>query len=116
MSDPHSEQERRADAHYMWRPSKAAPCPFVVARQRCKADRTVCLCQKHHHVLDHGRIWLDEDSRYVLTGEPYNLGGQEVAEFITDMEAMGLTVAFTGTALWNPDHTLMVLIRAEDAS
>lgn len=72
--DPHAEQEQRAAQWHGWRPSRAPACPRVAAGKRCQtgtSDR-LCVCQRHHHLLDHARMWLDPEGAHVLTAEPYD--------------------------------------------
>jgi hypothetical protein len=100
----HEAQERRAAEFYGLRPSAARICPRVVAGKHCLTDHgfVLCVCQRHQHLLDHGRIWLDQDGRHVLAGEPYDAAADEVVDLIADLSALGLRVSLTGRSLWNP--------------
>ncbi|WP_219471261.1 hypothetical protein [Nonomuraea rhizosphaerae] len=111
----HDDQTRRAAELLGLRPSRARACPRVVAGARCRAnkleeDGQPCLCQRHRHLLDHGRAWFDADGKRVLTGEPYNADGHEIAELVTDMDTLGLRVTISGRSPWNPNETFLVQI------
>jgi len=112
----HEAQERRAAEAFGLRPSRAAICPRTVAGGRCRAWHSgePCICMRHRHLLDHGRIWLDEAGRYVLTGEPYDAHGEDVADLLADLAALGLRATFTGRSLWYPGYTLLIVIRPEE--
>lgn len=94
------------------RPSEAAICPRVVAGKRCAAHNgdEPCVCQRHHRLLDHGRIWLDAAGRHVLTGEPYSADGEDLADLVADMSGLGLDVSLSGRSRWNPGYTLLITI------
>ena len=111
MIDHHAEHDRRAGQFWRWRPSRARPCPRLVAGKRCLADHTdQCLCLQHRAVFDHARIWIDISGNHVFTTEPYDRDGGDVAAFITDMEGLGLQVTITGAALWN-SHCFMLIVQ-----
>lgn len=117
MSTVYEDQERRAAELYGLRPSAAAVCPRVVAGKRCIAYRdewTVCVCQRHRRALDHGRVWLDANGRHVLTGEPYEITGEDLAGLTADLAELGLRVDLTGQSLWNPGFTVLIKITEAD--
>lgn len=113
MSIEHEDQEERAAEYYGLRPSNARVCPRVVAGKRCLANCGECVCSHHHRVLDHGRVWLDKDGKHVLTGEPYDASGNQIAALVTDMAALGLEVSLSGRSMWNPRSTLLIRVTAE---
>lgn len=114
MSQHHEAQEQRASDFYGLRPSTAAICPRVVTGKRCLMDRrSECVCRDHRRMLDHGRMWLDENGQHVLTGEPYDTWGEELVAFIGAMAELGLKVNLTGRALWFPGHTLLIRVSRE---
>jgi len=109
MSDHYAWQERNAGL-YGWRLSSAARCPLVVVGKRCRlSSGERCVCSEHHHALDHGRMWLDRDGRRVLTGEPYDISGRELCDFIEAMEGLGLRVWVSGRSLWH-EHTMLLIV------
>ncbi|MBN6051311.1 hypothetical protein JYK22_05145, partial [Nonomuraea sp. RK-328] len=111
----HEAQEQRAAEYFGLRPSKASVCPRVVAGKRCLIDsRGKCVCQDHYRVLDHGRMWLDENGHHVLTGEPYNTWGEEMTAFVAAMDELGLHVHLSGRSLWYPGYTLLVRVTRKD--
>lgn len=115
MSKYHEAQEERAAEYFGLRPSTAAICPRVVVGKRCLMDsRSECVCRDHHRILDHGRMWLDENGHHVLTGEPYETWGEEITAFITAMTEMGLHVYLTGRSLWNPGASLLIRVTRKD--
>lgn len=114
MSQYHEAQEERAAEYFGLRPSTAAICPRVAAGKRCLMDtRQECVCRDHRRLLDHGRMWLAENGQHVLTGEPYDTWGEEIAEFITALAALGLKVSISGRSLWNPGSCLLLRITRE---
>jgi hypothetical protein len=62
-------------------------------------------------VLDHGRMWLDQAGRHVLTGEPYDAALEDLVSLHTDLVALGLSATLTGRSPWNTDYTFLVIIR-----
>jgi len=105
-------QDQRAAEWHGLRPSAATACPRVVAGERCLASvDELCVCQLHHGLLDHSRMWLDADGKHVLTGEPYETTGEELAALVTDVTDLGLHVVLSGRSPWNPGNTLLLLIR-----
>lgn len=112
----HDGQRRRAADAFGLRPAIAPVCPRVVAGKRCHADTGACLCSEHRHLLDHGRIWLDENGRHVLTGEPYDATGEAIGDLTADMTALGLQVRLSGQSMWNPGYTLLIEITAAELS
>jgi hypothetical protein len=110
----HEAQERRAFAEHGLELIEARICPRVFAGKDCCADSdTLCACQRHRRLLDHGRVWLDQEGCPVLTGEPYDADGADLADFVADMTALGLRVALTGRSPWYPGHTFLILIRVD---
>lgn len=114
ITTAHQDQERRAAELFGMRPSTAPACPRAAAGKHCRAAHETCVCQRHHHALDHGRMWLDRDGCRVLTGEPYDLDGVELAALVADMAALGLTVRLDGRSLWNPGYALLIRITKEN--
>lgn len=109
----YTEQLRLAAENYGLRPSQARICPRVVAGKRCLTyHRSRCLCDKHRSLLDHGRMWLDEHGRHVLTGEPYHIAPDDLAAFTDDMAKLGLQVNVKpkSESFWYPGHTHLILI------
>lgn len=112
MTTAHDQQEHRALEEFGLRPSQARICPRVVAGRHCRADTGECACIRHHRLLDHGRIWLDIDGRHVLTGEPYEAAGEDIAVLAEELLPLGLVVSLSGRSLWNPGHTVLIRIGA----
>jgi hypothetical protein len=111
MTDHQESQRERATARGL-RPSSAHVCPRVVAGKRCAAGvPAVCVCQTYRRVLDHGRIWLDEEGHHILTGEPYDLAAADLSEFAAAMTALGLSVTLSGRSMWSPGNCLLVTVR-----
>lgn len=85
-------------------------CPRIVAGQECRGS--ACLCADHKmRVFDHGRMWRDRDGNLVLTGEPYGISGQEVANLNSDVQHLGLEVMIYGRSYWKPGDTLRIVIK-----
>ncbi|WP_433541156.1 hypothetical protein ACQP10_08505 [Streptosporangium sandarakinum] len=116
MTTHHEAQEQRAADLFGLRPSRARICPRVVAGKHCQADHDTCVCQRHHRLLDHGRLWLDPEGHHVLTGEPYSADGDALTALLTDTASLGLTVSITGRSLWNPGQTVLIRITADRPS
>lgn len=113
MTVHHEAQERRAIDIYGLRPSRANACPRVVAGRRCVAyndERRLCICQTYRRLLDHGRMWLDESGRHVLTGEPYDIDTAELVEFIGELDRVGLAVTVGARSLWNPGQCVLIRV------
>lgn len=111
--------DRMARVHAL-RPSDARDCPQVVAGKRCRCaegwdvGRAPCPCQRYYpQLLDHCRIWLDAEGRHVLTAEPYSVDGDELADFLADMAALGLRVRISGRSQWHPTTVLIIVTRAD---
>lgn len=115
--DYHGLQGQRAADWYGLRPAKAQVCPRIVAGKRCLAyngHSEMCVCQVHYRLLDHGRIWLDATGQHVLTGEPYDAHGDDLAALLVDLAALGLRATITAHSMWNPGSTVLILIRRLD--
>ncbi|WP_433364227.1 hypothetical protein [Streptosporangium sp. CA-115845] len=112
MTNHHWEQERRAVEALGVRPATARVCPRLVAGKRCLASNRPCACLPYHHLLDHGRIWLDQEGRYVLTGEPYEIDDHNLGRFTADMAELGLQVSVKpkSESFWYPGHTFLIVI------
>jgi hypothetical protein len=113
-ADAETRYKRWAEAQG-YRPSEARPCPMKVAGKSCQAyrayaDQPACICERHQHLLDHGRIWLDQAGGYILTSEPYDAPGDELAGFIADLEALGLRLSLSGVSPWYPGYTFKLTI------
>lgn len=116
MTNHHMEQERRAADRYGLRLAGARRCPRVVAGKRClEGSRGACVCHEFYGLLDHRRLWRDQQWRYVLTGEPYDIATDDLAAFTEAMDALGLTVTVKGPAesFWNPGSTHLILVTGE---
>jgi hypothetical protein len=111
--DHHAEQEQRAAKWWGLRPSNARVCLRVVAGKRCVQPQRSCVCDKHQRLLDHGRIWLDEDGKHVLTGEPYNASPRELSALFADADEHGLKVRISGRSPWFPGATVLIHISAQ---
>jgi hypothetical protein len=101
----------RGAAFVGWQVSSAKPCPRVLAGQRCLfagVDPAPCLCQ--HRALDHARRWVDPNGCHVLTGEPYDMDGADLVEFVGACRDLGLTVTVDGRSPWNPGQTFLLRI------
>lgn len=106
-----NEQDARAREFHDLRPHDAKPCPRVLAGQSCLfrgVDPAPCLCQ--HRALDHARRWVDPNGCQVLTGEPYDMDGADVVEFVGACHDLGLTVTLDGRSPWNPGQTFLLRI------
>lgn len=117
MINEHAEQLRLAAENYGLRPSRAHVCPRVVAGKRCLSyHEEPCLCQKHHSLLDHGRVWLDRQGRRVVTGEPYHVAKADLVDLAADMATLGLrvTVKPQSESFWYPGHTHLIFITRDD--
>ena len=76
----HQDHKTRAAAWFGWKPSGAHPCPLALAGHRCRLHTApTCLCNTRR-LLDHPRRWIDRDGNPVLTAEPYDAHGEELAE------------------------------------
>ncbi len=108
---------RQMFERFGYRPSKAPVCPWVVTGKRCRLSAwgELCLCERFQSLLDHGRMWIGEDGRHVLTGEPYRhvlsrpCAGT-LADFQTEMAALGLVVAISEDSPYNPGNTVLITV------
>ncbi len=75
----HQDHETRAADWYGWKPSRARPCPLALAGHRCRAWPADLTCVCSRRLLDHPRRWTDRDGNPVLTAEPYDAHGEELA-------------------------------------
>lgn len=111
---PHEEWERRA-AERGYQPSKKKICPRVVAGLQCNARRPGgCGCPEGGYgrgVYDHPRLWQCQvTGELILTSEPYQVDGQDLARFVTQMAELGLDVGVFGDAWWNPGRTIRITV------
>ena len=107
------DHETRAADWYGWKPSRAHPCPLSLAGHRCRLHTALtCLCNTRR-LLDHPRRWTDRDGNPVLTAEPYDAHGEEVAELVAELAALGLRVRLSGRSPYNPTRTLLLVIGRE---
>jgi hypothetical protein len=95
------------------------PCPRAIVGKRClvytrNEYNAGCICQRHRHILDHGRGWVDENGSYVHTAEPYDFTGREIAELAADLAALGVNVSLSGQSLWYPGQTVLLVMRAAE--
>ena len=105
----YDDQDTRAAAWHQLRPSDAVPCPRTVARKRCRRRfGEACICDAR--IMDHTRVWLDADGRHVLTTEPYGSDGMDLADFLRDLDALGLYTIVTGASPWNPGSTYCIVV------
>src|SRR5262245_35447176 len=97
--DTHAARMREA---FGFRRARGWACPRRFAGRGCDLERgrMDCECQRHHGVLDHGRVWRDTAGVPVLTGEPYGLSGDALLVFLRDMAALGLEVWIDATSPW----------------
>ncbi len=93
------------------RPSTRSLCPRSLAGRHCKAWNPPCPCQ--HPALDHLNAWTDRNGRPVLTAEPYSADGEELAELIGDLVALGLRVTVDGRSPYYPGATTLLLIQRD---
>ncbi len=96
------------------RPSTRRLCPRSLSGRRCKAwnpAKPACVCL--NRVLDHLAAWTDRDGRPVLTAEPYNADGADLAELIGDLAALGLRVTVDGRSPHYPGATVLLLIQRD---
>lgn len=115
MTNNHRDQERRAAESLGLRPSDARACPRVVAGKRCLSYHRSCVCHTYYSILDHHRMWLDTEGRYVLTGEPYQVDDSDLSNFTEAMAELGLKVSVKdkSESFWYPGSTLLILITGE---
>lgn len=113
--------ERHFAATYGYRPSRAIPCPRIVAGKRCQiATQHIhgeeCLCRAFGgtRLFDHPRIWLTATGDHVYTAEPYGPKPEDLAALREAVAPLGLTVIVGGYSPWNPGATTLIrVVRAE---
>lgn len=115
MTTDSTAQQERAAAWHQLRPSQAVRCPRTVAGKRCRTRNVnsigqtePCICNST--LMDHARMWIGRDGQKVLTTEPYGRDGMDVADFIRELDAIGLSVEVTGASPWNPGATFCLMI------
>jgi len=90
------------------------PCPRTIVGKRCRAHTApdgLCICQKHHRILDHSRGWVDQHGAFVHTAEPYSFSGRELADLVGDLADIGVEAEVSGESLWYPTSTVMLVLR-----
>jgi hypothetical protein len=104
----------------LFRPSRAAVCPRVVAGKRCHAwrlDRANrdCLCVRYGgtRLLDHAYIWRTKAGQYVLTAEPYGVDEPRLLDLRQELATLGLTIDVTNESYWFHGTQLLIIRRAE---
>lgn len=90
-------------------PSTRSRCPRVLARRRCAAWKASCVCLSR--ALDHLHAWTDRDGRRVLTAEPYQVDGPDLAWLLLELDVLGLDVTASGGSAWFPGSTFLLTIR-----
>jgi hypothetical protein len=98
-----------------YRPSRAAVCPLVVLGRRCRIGMPSgedCICQRYDRLFDHAAVWIDRDGRKVYTAEPYDVGGDELADALAELHELGLQVYVTGLGRWHPS-TFVLKVHAD---
>ena len=107
------DHETRAADWYGWKPSRARPCPLALAGHRCRLHTALtCLCNTRR-LLDHPRRWTDRDGNPVLSAEPYDAHGEDLAELVAELAALGLWVRLSGRSPYYPTRTLLLVISRE---
>jgi hypothetical protein len=111
---PYEAQQARFFEWYGWRPSAARTCLRVFAGKRCTKGYAVhysmCICDRHYHILDHICRWRTQDGRDVLTADPYEFAGDEFAALVADCAELGLEARVTGTSPYFPGRTVLIVI------
>lgn len=112
--------KRQMFERFGYRPSKAPVCPWVVVGKRCRISGwgELCLCERFQSLLDHGRMWIGEDGRHVLTGEPYRHvlsptwgpPGGTMSDFRREMASLGLVLAISEESPYNPGNTILITV------
>jgi hypothetical protein len=91
-------------------------CPRVILGKRCLSwqdHNAKCACNKHHphHLWDHCRLWRDALNNRVLTLEPYGINGNEFAQLVANVLALGLDIQVEGYSPYYPGHSVLIIIR-----
>ncbi len=95
---------------YGWSPSTARRCPLSLAGRRCRmTSGAPCLCSRR--LLDHARRWRDADGQPILTAEPYEVDGHDLAGLVGELDALGLEVDLSGASPYYPGATILLTIR-----
>lgn len=95
-------------------------CPMVAAGLHCRATARyadtgeLCACQRFSHLLDHGRAWRCPAGHVIITGEPYDADGSELAALAAFCDAHGLDMIVSGRSTWNPGDTFLIIVRRQD--
>lgn len=107
--------ETRARDWFGWRPSSARRCPLALAGRRCRGRvGEPCLCGRR--VLDHRRRWIDRDGVALLTAEPYGADGDELAELVAELAALGLRLDVGARSPYYPGSTVLLTIRRAETT
>lgn len=117
MSDIYEEFEQRMFELHELTPAQGFECPRRVVGRRCIRlnGAHACVCVKHRQVLDHVRIWRDAEGALVVTAEPYDLKGSEVAELVADLKPLGIRVLISSRSAWFPPYTTLLKLVKEPA-
>ncbi len=99
-------------ADYGWRPSTGRRCPLSLAGRRCRwATGALCLCARRRQLLDHARRWRDADGQPIMSSEPYEVDGHDLADLVGELDALGLEVDLSGASPYYPGATILLTIR-----
>ena len=110
MRLPHHPDHVTRACQYGLVPAPGKPCPRTFVGRRCQNGKpTGCICE-NWTLLDHAQRWT-RDGRPLLIGEPYDVNAEHFAEFMAELEELGLTAVVTGRSPWTPGRTVAIEIR-----
>jgi hypothetical protein len=89
----------------------------VAGHRRCQQSTYGGDCYRQYQTLfDHHTCWRRAGGEFVMIGEPYQVGGELLREFLADAETLGLDISISGRSIWNPGACVRITVtKAEEA-
>jgi hypothetical protein len=112
-------REQRFKDWYRWRPVKGdgAICPRRVAGKHCLRFNfrfsKHCICNRSYRsdLFDHCALWRDENGDFVFTSELYHCRVSGLAQLSSDLSELGLEAEVLPRSGWNPNSTILIVVR-----
>lgn len=92
-----------------YRPSTGHLCLRRISGRRC-LGRVDCDGCEYRRYLDHARGWIKDGRLACITGEPYGISNEEIAELLADAERFGFEFWVSARSWHYPGATILIEI------